>query len=191
MDKRNEKERNGGSEAHTLHEVREGALGGLGDTLRAGAAKTPRRGQRMEKRGIPAAFDPADPSTPHGGFRLRTCGATPRQDAEAGPSGNQTVTEPPSVERECRAACLAARDLAKHYCEVARTHERLAFAAKAGLYDLARQMQPACEELLRLANDSTAAALRRRLRWLELQVEVLAFLLGGTLVYVVWKGVFA
>lgn len=167
MDKRNEKERNWAADAHTLHEVREGALGGLGDTLRAGAAKTPGRGQRMEKRGIPAAFDPADPSAV------------------------QTVTEPPSVELECRAACLAARDLAKHYCEQARTHERLALAAKAGLYDLARQMQPACEELLRLANESTAAALRRRMRWLELQVTVLAYLLGVTVVYVVWKGVFA
>lgn len=167
MDKRNEKERNWAADAHTLHEVREGALGGLGDTLRAGAAKTPGRGQRIEKRGIPAAFDPADPSAV------------------------QTVTEPPSVELECRAACLAARDLAKHYCEEAKTHERLALAAKAGLYDLARQMQPACEELLRLANESTAAALRRRLRWLELQVTVLAYLLGVTVVYVVWKGVFS
>lgn len=158
----------------------------------AGDAYLAKKCPELAKYGlIPDAFDPADPSTPRSGFRLRTCGATPRQDAEAGPSGNQTVTEPPSVERECRAACLAARDLAKHYCEQARTHEQLAFAAKAGLYDLARQMQPACEELLRLANDSTAATLRRRLRWLELQVEVLAFLLGGTLVYVVWKGVFA
>lgn len=167
MDKRNEKETNGASEAHTIHEGREGARGALGDTLRAGAAKTPGRGQRIENRGIPAAFDPADPSAV------------------------QTVTEPPSVELECRAACLAARDLAKHYCEEARTHERLALAASAGLYDLARQMQPACEELLRLANDSTAAALRRRMRWLELQVTVLAYLLGVTVVYVVWKGVFA
>lgn len=186
--KTKEKETNWAADAHTLHEVREGALGGLGDTVRAGAAKTPRRGQRIEKRGnfnardeylakkcpelakyglIPAAFDPADPSS------------------------IQTVTEPPSVELECRAACLAARDLAKHYCEEARTHERLALAAKAGLYDLARQMQPACEELLRLADESTAAALRRRLRWLELQVTVLAYLLGVTVVYVVWKGVFA
>lgn len=167
MDKRNEKERNWAADAHTLHEVREGALGGLGDTVRAGAAKTPGRGQRIEKRGIPAAFDTADPSAV------------------------QTVTEPPSVELECRAACLAARDLAKHYCEEARTHERLALAAKAGLYDLARQMQPACEELLRLANESTAAALRRRLRWLELQVTVLAYLLGVTVVYAVWKGFFS
>lgn len=101
------------------------------------------------------------------------------------------MTEPPSVELECRAACLAARDLAKHYCEEARTHERLALAAKAGLYDLARQMQPACEELLRLANESTAAELRRRMRWLELQVTVLAYLLGVTVVYAVWKGVFS
>lgn len=167
MDKRNEKETNGGSEAHAFQRGREGALGALGDTVRAGAAKTPGRGQRIERRGIPGAYDPADPSAV------------------------QTVTEPPSVELECRAACLAARDLAKHYCEEARTHERLALAAKAGLYDLARQMQPACEELLRLANESTAAELRRRMRWLELQVTVLAYLLGVTVVYVVWKGGFS
>lgn len=179
MDKRNEKERNWAADAYAPHEGREGACGGLGDTVRAGAAKTPGRGQRIERRGIPAAFDHADPSTPRSGY------------AEAGPSSIQTVTEPPCVELECRAACLAARDLAKHYCEEARTHERLALAAKAGLYDLARQMQPACEELLRLADESTAAALRRRLRWLELQVTVLAYLLGVTVVYAVWKGVFA
>lgn len=166
------------SEAHTLHEVREGALGGLGDTLRAGAAKTPGRGQRIEKQGNFSARD---------AYLAKKC----PELAKYGLVPVQTVTEPPSVELECRAACLAARDLAKHYCEEARTHERLALAAKAGLYDLARQMQPACEELLRLENESTAAALRRRLRWLELQVTVLAYLLGVTVVYVVWKGVFA
>lgn len=115
-------------------------------------------GQRIKLRGVPADIDPADPS------------------------GIQSVTP-----EEIRAACLAARDMARHYAEVARVHQRLALAAKKGLYELAGQMQPACEALLELASGSTPVELRRRMARLELAVHVLAVLLLAAVVYMVGK----
>lgn len=164
MDKETEKENMAmGGEAPALQGGREGAFGRRGETVRAGAGETPGGWQGIESGGVPAAFGPA------------------------GPSAVQTVAEAPCDELECRAACLAARDLARHYCELAGEHERLALAAKAGVYGLAVHIRPACAGLLRLADESTAGELRRRIRWLGVQMAMLAVLQGLTVVYVLWR----
>lgn len=123
--------------------------------------------QRIKLRGFPADIDPADPS------------------------GIQSVTPPAGVDggepEEIRAACLAARDMARHYAELAGVHQRLALAAKKGLYELAGKMQPACEAMLELANESAPRELRRRMARLELAVHVLAVLLLAAVVYMVGK----
>lgn len=131
-------------------------------------------GQRIKLRGIPADIDPADPSAIQS--------VTPPAEMFAAPEGVDGGSP-----EEIRAACLAARDMARHYAEVAGVHQRLALAAKGGLYELAGQMQPACEALLELANGSTPVELRRRMARLETAVHVLAVLLLAAVVYMVWK----
>lgn len=131
-------------------------------------------GQRIKLRGIPADIDPADPSVIQS--------VTPPAEMFTAPE----VVDSGSPE-EIRAACLAARDMARHYAEVAGVHQRLALAAKSGLYELAGKMQPACDELLELATGSTPVELRRRIARLETAVHVLAVLLLAAVVYMVSK----
>lgn len=88
--------------------------------------------------------------------------------------------------RDAKLGACAAREMAQHYCELAKTHQDLAFAAKAGLYELAGKMQPCMEEMLELCKSRTLRAVMREVDKLWFCLTLQSLLMLGAVVYVVF-----